>query len=81
MNHKQSTKYSGNASGKVAKENYGRGPTKAGTTGDQAGPSTANGKGRFPTTREWNPSKEQNYKGNPNSIQERQTYNNVGNKD
>ena len=36
-------RFSGNQSGLTMKENYGMGPRKAGTTGDQAGPSTAKG--------------------------------------
>ena len=40
---KSSTKYSHNQSGRTMKENYGRGPTTAGQTGDQAGPSTSKG--------------------------------------
>ena len=40
-----SKKYQTNASGRMAKENYGRGPTKAGVTGKTAGPSTAAGAG------------------------------------
>lgn len=39
-----SKKYQTNASGKTARENYGRGPTKAGRTGDDTGVSTAKSK-------------------------------------
>ena len=43
ISYKGGTKYAGNQHSDTMKENYGRGPTKAGTTGDQAGPSTAKG--------------------------------------
>ena len=39
--NRASSKYAGNQSGLTMKEKFGRGPTKAGQTGDQAGPSTA----------------------------------------
>lgn len=45
--YKESTKYSGNKSGLKARENYGSGPKRAGTTGDHAGPSTAQAGGRI----------------------------------
>lgn len=41
---KGSSKYSGNQSGKTMPSNVGRGPTKAGYTGEQAGPATATGR-------------------------------------
>lgn len=71
-------KYAGNQHGGKPGGNYGRGPTTAGTTGDQAGPSTAAGKEIG--TRKWDPKSGQNYNGNPDKIQERQMYNRTGNK-
>ena len=59
--------YCGNQSGLSMKENYGRGPTKAGTTGKTAGAPTAAG-GKIDGGREWKPSAGQNYKGNFDKI-------------
>ena len=61
-----SKEYQHNASGKMARENYGRGPTVAGRTGKTAGPATA--AGESVGHREWKPAAGQNYKGNPDSI-------------
>lgn len=36
-------RYAGNQSGQTMRENYGRGPTTAGRTGDTAGPTEARG--------------------------------------
>ena len=63
-----SKKYQTNASGRTASENYGRGPTKAGVTGDHAGPSTAAGKSVG--SRSWEPKAGQNYVGNPDKQNE-----------
>lgn len=63
-------KYAGNHHGGKAGGNYGRGPTKAGQTGDQAGPSTASAN-KNPVqsgARKWEPKSEQNYVGNPDKI-------------
>lgn len=59
--------YCGNQSGKTMKENFGRGPTKAGTTGKTAGAPTSKG-GKIAGGRAWEPSAGQNYKGNPDKI-------------
>ena len=41
--NREKNRFAGNQSGKTMQENYGRGPTKAGQTGDVAGSPTARG--------------------------------------
>jgi hypothetical protein len=45
--NRSDNRFAGNQSGHTMKENYGRGPTKAGTTGRKAGPSTASQGGKI----------------------------------
>ena len=76
-------KYAGNQSGEKMRENYGRGPTVAGRTGDQAGPSMVKpitakynpdsinmgcGPRDAGSTRKWMPSATANYNGNADMI-------------
>jgi hypothetical protein len=66
--NRSGNKWAGNQHGGQAGGNYGMGPRKAGTTGDQAGPSTA--AGRELGKRSWEPSAGQNYRGNADKINE-----------
>ena len=60
-------RFAGNQSGKTAKENYGRGPTRAGQTGKTAGAPTAKG-GKIDGGRAWDPKCCGNYVGNADKI-------------
>ena len=64
---------------------FGQMPNRKGNISDvgarpRRAPATAAGEG-VTGRRTWEPSKGQNYRGNADSIQERQLYNNRGNKD
>lgn len=65
--NRSANKYAGNQHGGEAGGNYGMGPRKAGTTGDQAGPSTAAGSEPI-GKRSWEPKAGQNYNGNASKI-------------
>jgi len=84
----QSLKYSGNQHKQGFKNpdeiNFGCDPKalKGAYFGKTAGPATASGRGNpiVEGGRKWSPDAKENFKGNPDKIQDRQVPNRVGNK-